>query len=558
MDRTCALGLDFGTNSVRALIVDTQSGEELGTSVSPFPSGKDGIILDESDPNFARQHPKDYLISMKKAVHSALQIAQSEYEIEAEHIIGIGMDTTASSPLPLDEEGIPLVFHDEFADEPAALVWLWKDHTSIKEAQEITRKAAEHRPEYLAKCGGTYSSEWFWSKVLHCARHFPHIYEAATTWIEHGDWMAGLLIGETDPADFPRSICAAGHKGLYHKEWGGYPDLEFLEILEPKLTKLRQMMPHRAQVAGSIAGKLCDDWAKRLELKPGIPVANGAIDAHLGAVGSGIKEGTLVKALGTSSCDMMVVSLKKKIEDIPGLCGIVPESIVPGHYGLEAGQSAVGDIYNWFVEYIAPKGLNHRELTHKASELKPGESGLLGLDWHNGNRTILIDPELTGTLLGMTLHTRPEEIYRSLIESTAFGSRIIIERCEEYDVPIENIVICGGIGEKNDMVLQIYADVMNRPIMLARSGQAAALGAAICGAVAAGTEAGGHVDIATAQEAMAGVKDEIFNPNLDAVSVYEDLYQLYKAIHDAFGTNVKSDLSHVMKDLIGIRNRVRS
>jgi L-ribulokinase len=357
-------------------------------------------------------------------------------------------------------------------------------------------------------------------------------------------------------------ICAAGHKGMFNQDWGGYPDAEFLGQLDPKLAALRSRLRPQAQAIDKAVGGLTAAWAKRTGLPAGIPVAVGAFDAHLGGVGSGIAPGILVKIIGTSTCDMMVVPLGDKLADIPGLCGIVNGSILPGFHGIEAGQSAVGDIFNWFVNYVQPLGKktgSHEALSAAATKLAPGESGLLALDWNNGNRTVLVDQRLTGLLLGQTLYTTPAEIYRALIEATAFGALTIIRRLEEFGVPVQQIVNCGGIAEKNPLVMQIYADVTGRPIKISRSAQTCALGAAIAGAVVAGSRAGGYDQIAAAQKAMTGLKSRVFEPNPQAHAVYRELYELYRSLHDSFGTpQGGGNLYHVMKQLIDLRNRART
>jgi L-ribulokinase len=349
---------------------------------------------------------------------------------------------------------------------------------------------------------------------------------------------------------------------MYSDSWGGYPDAGFLSQLDPKLGELRSRLRPKAHTIDRAVGGLTLEWAARTGLPANLPVAVGAFDAHLGGVGSGIAPGILVKIIGTSTCDMMVVPVGDKLADIPGLCGIVPGSILPGYYGLEAGQSAVGDIFNWFVNYIQPLGKkagSHEALSAAAAKLAPGESGLLALDWNNGNRTVLVDQRLTGLLLGQTLYTTPAEIYRALIEATAFGALTIINRFEEYGVKVEQIVNCGGIAEKNPLVMQIYADVTGRPIKISRSGQTCALGAAIAGAVAAGKLAGGYANYADAQKAMTGLKSRVFQPNPAAHAVYKGLYLLYRKLHDAFGMQqATGNLYDVMKQLIAIRNQARN
>ena len=562
MSAAYTIGLDYGTNSVRTIIVNTANGREVATAVWNYPHGTQGVILSR-DPNLARQHPADYIAGAEITIKKALALAQRTVRgFKPSQIIGIGVDTTGSTPLPVDRNGRPLALDRRFAKDPAAMAWLWKDHTGVAEASEITALAREIRPQYVAKCGGTYSSEWFFSKILHCLRTSPEVFDAAYTWVECADWVPAMLTDTEAPDKLTIGVCAAGHKGMYNDAWGGYPDAEFLARLDPKMGELRARLRPQAHSIDRAAGGLTPEWAKRTGLPAGIPVAVGAFDAHLGGVASGIAPGTLVKIIGTSTCDMMVVPLDKKLEDIPGLCGIVPGSILPGCYGLEAGQSAVGDIFNWFVNYLQPLGKKagtHEALTVAAARLTPGESGLLALDWNNGNRTVLVDQRLSGLLLGQTLYTTPAEIYRALIEATAFGALTIIKRFEEYGLKVEQIVNCGGIAEKNPLVMQIYADVTGRPIKISRSAQTCALGAAIAGAVVAGQKAGGYNNYPDAQKAMTALKSRVFKPNSQAHEVYSQLYSLYRQLHDAFGTREASgNLFGVMKQLIQIRNQARN
>ena len=543
-----SIGLDFGTNSVRCLAVRLDDGEEVGTAVAPYPSGEDGILLDRNEPELARQNPADYLIAAEEAIRKGVATArEGDAEFREEDVVGIGVDTTASTPLPVDAEGKPLAMRPEFASRLSAMAWLWKDHTGHEEAAQITEAASKKRPRYLAKCGGAYSSEWFWSKILRCLRTDPEVFHAAHTWIECADWIPAALTGtEKTPK---RGICAAGHKGLFHSDWGGYPDGEFLSGIEPGLPEMRERLPNTAETVSKIAGSLTSEWAAKTGLPEGTPVAVGAIDAHLGAVGSGIKQGTLVQILGTSACDMAVWPLEEDLPDIPGISGIVPESILPGMYGLEAGQAAVGDLFNWFVGPM--NAGTHEELTRKAEALRPGQSGLLALDWNNGNRSVLTDPRLTGLLIGQTLRTEPHEVYRALIEAAAFGCLAIMWRLEEYGVEIREVVNCGGIAEKNPMVMQIYADVCGRPMKLSRSSEACALGAAICGAVASGA----FPDFPSAQARLAGVKEKEFRPQAEAHKVYKQLFELYMGLHGAFGVpKAQTDLFPIMKSLLIIRD----
>ena len=557
-DVTYSIGLDFGTNSARALIVNNTNGDEVGTAVFDYPTGDTGIVLDARDPNLARQHPADYLAGIEVTVTQALEQARAIDPKVAERVVGIGVDTTGSTPLPIDAAGTPLALKDEFRDTPAAMAWLWKDHTGHAEAAAITTKAAETRPQYLAKCGGTYSSEWWWSKILHCKTEAPDVFDAAYSWVEIADWIPANLSGTEAPDVLKRGICAAGHKAMFHASWGGYPDGDFLGSLDPDLVRVGKSLPGVAHTVDQTAGGLTEEWAAKLGLKPGIAVAVGAFDAHLGAVGSGIGPGALVKIIGTSTCDMMVAPEESELADVPGICGIVPGSILPGNYGLEAGQSAVGDIFNWFVNVVNPNGLGadgHEELTKEADALAPGASGLLALDWNNGNRTVLVDQRLTGLLLGQTLHTTPAEIYRALVEATAYGARVIIERFEEYGCKVDTVINCGGIAEKNPMVMQIYANITGRPMKISRSAQTCALGAAMAGAVCGNA----HPDFPAATAAMTGQKETVYQPQPEAVDVYNQLFALYKDLHDAFGTTEwNGNLGHVMKQLLEVRDRTRA
>jgi L-ribulokinase len=533
------------------VIVDIADGKEIGTAVYEYPTGQAGIILDKNDHNLARQNPADYVkgieVTIKKAV---LQAKKTVKKFDAGQIIGIGVDTTGSTPLPVNKNGTPLGMLPEFKKNKNAQAWLWKDHTGFAEAAEITELAKKEHPEYLAKCGQVYSSEWFFSKILHCLRTDPKVFDAAYSWVECCDYIPAVLTGTEKPEVMKRSRCAAGHKAMFNADWGGLPAKDFLAKLDPKLGELRYRLYDKTYTVETEAGKLTQQWAKKLGLKAGISVAVGAFDAHLGAIGSGIGTGKLVKIIGTSTCDTLVTESGKQLADIPGICGIVDGSILPGYIGLEAGQSAVGDIFNWFVNYIQPGGKaagSHDALTKKAAKLKPGQSGLLALDWNNGNRTILVDQRLTGLLLGQTLHTKPEEIYRALIEATAFGALTIINRFEEYGVKVSEVINCGGIAEKSPLVMQIYADVTGREMKVSRSAQSCALGAAIAAAVTAG----GYKNFAEAQTAMCGIKKVTYKPIAENHAIYKRVYTLYKHIHDAFGSGT---MANVMKELLNIKD----
>ena len=566
-----AIGLDFGTNSCRSLIVDISNGNELSTHVYNYPSGESGVIIDSHDPNLARQNPADYLLGIKVTIKEAIKKARSsDKDFSPENIIGIGVDTTGSSPMPVDAKGDPLCFNDKFKNNLAAMVWLWKDHTSHAEANQITELAAKEHPEYLAKIGGVYSSEWFWSKILHCSKEDPEVFNSAYSFVEICDWIPAILIGNTKPENLKRSVCAAGHKAMYNDHWGGIPDTGFLEKLSPGIKDLRKRINYKAHSAEERVGSLSKEWADKLGLTTNVSIAVGAFDAHMGAVGAGIKTGTLVKILGTSTCDIMVSPNDKKLADIPGVCGIVNESVMKGYFGIEAGQSAVGDIFLWFINNLVPEKYGKTQdakfsnLEKAASELKPGETGLMALDWNNGNRTILVDVRLTGLLLGQTLHTQPHEIYRALVEATAFGALAIIDRIEENGVPIKDVINCGGLAVKSPLIMQIYADVTGRPMKISKSEQTPALGAAMFGAVSAGKEISGFDNVEQAQEVMTGIS-KTYEPNEQNHLVYRKLYKIYKQLHDGFGTKswnlperqAGGNMYSVMKDLLDIRDKVR-
>ncbi|MEI7552766.1 MAG: ribulokinase [Verrucomicrobiota bacterium] len=547
------LGLDYGTNSVRALVVRCADGAEFGSCVVPYPHGREGVLLDPRDHQLARQHPGDYLFGLKKSVRGALAAARKKRGFTAAQVIGIGVDTTGSSPLPVDRHNRALAADPRWAKNLHAQCWLWKDHTSYREAAEITALAAKIRPHFIAKCGNTYSSEWFWSKLLHCRRTAPAVFRAAWSWVELADWIPSVLAGVSAPEQVVRGICCAGHKALYSDDWGGLPDPEFLAQLDPALADLRDRLYAKAHDATQSAGRLCPEWAAQLGLPAGLPLAIGEMDVHYGAIGCGVAEGTLVKVIGTSTCDCGVVAADQAVPDIPGICGIVPGAILPGYYGLEAGQSAVGDIFKWWVEGVcAGDAARHARLTREVALQPPGASGLLALDWQNGNRTILVDPLLTGLIVGCTLHTTQAEIYRALIEATAFGARAIIERFRAYGVPIHRVVCAGGIAEKNPLLMQIYADVTGCTMLVSGSSQACALGAALSAAVLAGA----HPDFPTAQRRMTSLQKISYRPRPAAQRTYDQLYALYRQVHDAFGgLNRSADLSRVMKDLLALKAR---
>jgi L-ribulokinase len=555
-DKGFTIGIDYGTNSVRAVVVDCGDGRILGTRVFEYPSGDQGVLLDPKQPHLARQNPADYIAGLSASVSGALAEADRHDRFSRDRVIGIGVDTTGSTPLPVDANAQPLALDPTFKNNLAAYAWLWKDHTSAAEAAAITETARRYAPELLAPIGGTYSSEWWWSKIWHCLKVAPDVFDAAASWVELADFIPAVLAAVRDPRDIVRCVCAAGHKAMYSDTWGGLPPKSFLSRLDPKLAKLRDRLYEKAWPPGRPAGHLSSEWATTLGLTPGIPIAMGGFDAHYGAVGSGVTTGTLVKIIGTSTCDCAIAPASARIADIPGICGIVNGSIMPDYFGIEAGQSAVGDLLKWWVEVVCGGGeALHAELSRDAAQLAPGESGLVALDWNNGNRTVLVDPRLTGLIVGQTLHTTRAEIYRALIEATAYGARTIIERIREYGVTIDRVVCCGGIAEKNDLFMQIYADVLGQPMLVAGSPQTPALGAAVSAAVTAGYRAGGYDNWTDAQARMTTLKEKRFEPRPDAHQVYDELYRIYRELHDAFGGvgGARSDVGTVMKRLLTIK-----
>lgn len=544
------LGLDYGTNSVRALIVRCSDGAELGSAVVNYPSGTQGILLDPRDHHLARQHPGDYLFGLEKSVRAALAQAATKRGFSADRVVGIGVDTTGSSPIPVDASNRALALQPKWRKNLNAQCWLWKDHTSAAEAARINALAARRRPEFLAKCGNSYSSEWFWSKLWHCLNVAPDVFAAAHSWVELADWIPSVLAGVETPAAIVRGVCMAGHKAMYADDWGGLPDKKFLCLLDPKLADLRDRLYEKAHDATIPAGKLSAAWARKLGLPANIPIAIGEMDVHYGAVGCGVAEGVLVKVIGTSACDCGVVSAAKTVPDIPNISGIVRGAILPGFYGIEAGQSAVGDIFKWWVEVVCRgDAALHAELTAEAAKQKPGASGLLALDWNNGCR-FLGDSLLTGALVGQTLHTTRAEIYRALIEATAFGARAILDRIKEYGVPVKRIVCAGGIAEKNPLLMQIYADITGCTMQVSASSQACALGAAVSAAVVAGA----HRDFPAAQKAMTRVKPKSYRPIRAHQRAYDRLYVVYRQLHDSLGgVNKSANLGSVMKELLEIK-----
>jgi len=536
--RRYALGIDFGTESGRALLVDVDTGLEVATAVHPYADG----VLDEYlpdgetklDPDTALQNPSDWLEVLKRTIPDVLKQAGAI----PEQVIGIGVDFTSCTILPVDRDGTPLCFHDEWKSRPHAWVKLWKHHGAQPEADKINELAQKRGERFLARYGGKISSEWAIPKMWQVLDEDPAVFAATDRFIEGGDWVVYMLCGKE-----ARSSCMAGYKGMWARE-EGFPSNEFLKELDPRLENLvEEKFSTDIRPLGSKAGELTEEGAELCGLVPGIAVAVAIIDAHAAVPASTVTQaGKMVMVMGTSTCHML---LSEKNVIVPGMCGVVDEGILPGYFGYEAGQVATGDIFAWFTANCVPaayekeatdKGINiHGLLEERAAQLRPGESGLIALDWWNGNRSVLVDADLTGLLLGCTLTTKPEEIYRTLIEATAFGTHKIIQAFKENGIAIDELYACGGLPERNQLLTQIYSDITGLEIKVAASAQPSALGAAMLGAVAAGKEAGGYDTAGEAAAKMARVKDRVFRPDPDAHKIYQKLYKEYETLHDYFG-----------------------
>jgi len=556
MSKKYAIGVDFGTQSGRAVLVDLDDGSEVADHVTPYPHGVIDETLPDSgvrlDHDWALQHPGDYLEVLKRSVPEVLR----QSGVDPADVIGVGIDFTACTMLPVNAEGVPLCFLPQWKNNPHSWVKLWKHHAAQDEANRLNAIAAERGETFLPRYGGKISSEWMIAKIWQILNEAPEVYEAADRFLEATDWVIFQMTG-----NIVRNSCTAGYKSIWHKR-EGYPSKAFFKALDPRLehlteTKLRgEVVP-----LGTKAGGITAEMAALTGLKPGTAVAVGNVDAHAAVPGVGVvTPGKLVMVMGTSICHMLLGTEEKMIE---GMCGVVEDGIIPGYYGYEAGQSAVGDIFEWYVEQAVPAYVKeaatrenvsvHEWLEKRASAYKPGQTGLLALDWWNGNRSVLVDTDLTGLLIGCTLLTKPEEIYRALLEATAFGTRKIIDAFHHGGVEVNELYACGGLPQKNRLLMQIYADVTGREIKVAASRQTPAVGAAMFGAVAAGKAAGGYDSIVEAATRMARIREESFRPIPEHVAIYEKLYREYTLLHDYFGRGGND----VMKRLKEIRESVR-
>src|SRR6266446_3286147 len=536
MNRQYALGIDFGTESGRVMLVRLADGEEIAYAVVPYPSGvidhqlPSGLLLDR---DWALQDPQDYLTVLAEGVPKVMR----ESGAKAESIAGIGVDFTACTMLPTLADGTPLCTLPQYAGNPHAWVKLWKHHAAQPEATRINELAASRGEDFLRVYGGKVSSEWFFSKSLQILDEAPEIYAAADRLIEAADWIVWRMTGQER-----RNECTAGYKGMWIKG-KGFPPADFLRALHPGLESIGGKLAAEYHTLGARAGGLTEELAQATGLRAGTPVAVGNVDAHAAVPACGVtRPGSLVMIMGTSICHMLLASERRFVE---GMCGVIEDGIVPGLWGYEAGQSGAGDIYAWLFRTV---GESPEALTEKALALKPGQSGLVALDWWNGNRSVLVDADLTGLLVGATISTRPEEIYRALVEATAFGTYTVIRAFEKEGVEINELVACGGLAQKSPLVMQVFSDVTNRSIRLPRSLQASGLGAAMHGGVAGGA----YRDIGEAAASMAGTQALDYKPNARAHAIYERLYAEYLTLHDYFGRGAND----CMKRLKGLQREV--
>ncbi|RYH10384.1 ribulokinase [Tropicimonas sp. IMCC6043] len=535
---THVLGLDFGSDSVRAVVVRATDGAEIASGVAEYPRWMEGRFCNPARQQY-RQHPADYMEAMVAAVRDAIAGCDGTPEI-----VGIGVDTTGSSPLPVADDGAALALKEGFTTDPDAMCILWKDHTSTREAEEINALCAEEGvTDYIRYVGGIYSSEWYWAKILNVGRSNSKVFRAAANWVELCDYIPALLTGVDSASKVVRSRCAAGHKALWHPDWGGLPDRDWLTRLDPVLGNLTTPLFTETRTSDQVAGMLTPEWAGRFGIPSGIPVAVGAFDCHMGAVGAGIEPYSLVRVMGTSTCDILVAP-PEEVGDtlVHGICGQVPGSVMPGQIGFEAGQSSFGDVFAWFESLLSwgrsergSKGSLLPALEKEAAALPPGAFGERALDWLNGRRTPDADQTVRAMIGGLHLGSTAPSVYRALVEATAFGSRAIVERFESEGIPVKKIVAIGGIARKSDLISQVCADVMNREIHVVESDQACARGAAIFAATAAGA----HDGIEAAKAAMLSPIEKTFTPNAEAHAAYEAIYADYQALGAFANANLK-------------------
>jgi len=554
MSATYVIGVDFGTDSVRSVLVSTETGEELATSVFEYPRWKAGLYCDTARNQF-RQHPLDYVEGITHTVRACVDQVGPAI---AKQVIGLSVDTTGSTPVAVDERGVPLALLPEFSENPNAMFVLWKDHTSVNEAAEINTHAQQFETNYLQYVGGIYSSEWFWAKLLHILREDEQVRAATHSWVEHCDWIPFLLCGGTNVSDIKRGVCSAGHKSLWAEAFGGFPPNDFFASLDPLLDGFTAKLPNETFTAAQAAGTLSTEWADKLGLGGNVAVGIGAFDCHMGAVGGQIEPYHLSKIIGTSTCDILVApqdEMEGKL--VAGICGQVNGSVIPGMIGLEAGQSAFGDAYAWFKNLlmwplralladgtVAPSVIRATEnallaeLSKRAGQLQPTEDSELAIDWLNGRRTPDANQLLKGAFTGITLASDAPRLFRALVEATAFGAKKIVDRFIEQGIPVKGLIALGGIPRKSPFVMQVMADVIGMPIKVHRSEQTCAIGAAMFAATAAGR----FKRVEDAMQQMGQGFDMEYRPNPALTALYADRYAQYTQTGHFIENQTKSEL----------------
>ncbi len=557
MNEAYVIGVDYGTDSVRSIIVNAHNGEEVAASVFEFPRWKKQLYCNAATNQF-RQHPLDYIEGLQHTIKDCLRKTTDDVR---NNIKAISIDTTGSSPVAVDETGTPLALLEKFADDPDAMFVLWKDHSSAQEAEEINQHAKSFDINYLKYVGGVYSSEWYWSKLLHVLRNNKQVKEACYSWVEHADWMPFLLTGGKHISEMKRGVCTAGHKGLWAEEWNGFPPETFFTSLDPLLAGYASALPVQTYTADRPAGNLCQEWADKLGLSTSVIIGIGAMDAHMGAVGGQIEPYYLSKVMGTSTCDMLVAPVEDmQGKFVQGICGLVNGSVIPNMIGMEAGQSAFGDVYAWFKNLIAwpfeniARGVIEEdvirsvtdkiipELNKQAAATPLHEDDEISMDWFNGRRTPNANAYLKSTITGLDLGSDAVKLFRSLAEATCFGAKAIVECFINQNIPVKGLIGIGGVAKKSPFIMQMMADVMNMPIKINKSEQTCALGAAMFAATVAGI----YNKVEDAMKAMGQGFDVEYYPDENKVELYEHRYKKYLEL----GSYIESNIASIKKEIV--------
>ncbi|MBR7103558.1 MAG: ribulokinase [Lentisphaeria bacterium] len=535
-----AIGLDFGSTAIRALIVDLAGEREVASASTDYPCGTRGVCLKEDDPLLARQNPDAYIAAMTCSIRTAVEEAKkTDPAFAAEKVAGIGVDATSATIIPVTQKMIPLSRLGPFKDNLNAFAWMWKDHTALAEADEITLLAEKEHPEYLSRCGGSYSAEWFWSKVLHALRCDRKVFDASFAWVELCDFIPAVLAGLEDYSQIRCSAGAAGHKAMYAEDWGGLPDEKFLSALDPALVPLRGRLYKKAYASSETAGTLSPEWAGKLGLQAGTPLAVGMIDAHAGAAGSGAGPGKMVSIIGTSTCDITVAKFSGDVPEIKGISGIAQHSVLPGYYGIEGGHAAVGDAFFWQASSVGGV-TDFARLEQEAARLTPSPDSVIAIDWLNGNRNPYADEKLKGIMVNLTLHTTLAEMYRAWLEATAFGIRQVTDILAAAGFEISELICAGGIPEKSPLLMQIYADVLDKKMLLPASRETCALGAALCGAAAGKAVS----SVEEAQKKLCKFRELFCTPDPARKEIYDLLYSKYCLIGKEFAKGSLAKIMH--------------